>query len=246
MHIQPDKPEKIIEYMRNNEGESEFLKNALIESYTPFIIGQIAKVTGRYVEIENDEMLSIGLMAFNEAISRYNPEKNPSFVGYAALVIGSRVKDQLKSKSYNEQWESLDSMMEEDPSNVPEVKSNTDENLVSEIQTWEQEIQKFGFDLEILVDESPKHKDTRQKAVDLSEKISNDDEITTIMFKKYRLPISRVVLKFKTTQKVVKGSKRFIIAVVIIFTKKLTSLESWVVDIKGGVGRAFTWNGSEN
>ncbi len=66
------------------------------------------------------------------------------------------------------------------------------------------------------------------------------------MFKKYRLPISRVVLKFKTTQKVVKRSKRFIIAVVIIFTKKLTSLESWVVDIKGGVGRAFTWNGSEN
>ncbi len=72
------------------------------------------------------------------------------------MVIGSRVKDQLKSKSYNEQWESLDSMMEEDPSNVPEVKSNTDENLVSEIQTWEQEIQKFGFDLEVLVDESPK------------------------------------------------------------------------------------------
>ena len=49
--------------------------DSLIEKHMPFIIKSISDTTGRYVSCENDEEISIGLLAFNEAIERYDNDK---------------------------------------------------------------------------------------------------------------------------------------------------------------------------
>ena len=67
-----------------------------------------------------------------------------------------------------------------------------------------------------------------KRNVKLSEEISKEEEFTSFMYVKKRLPIKRIVLRFAVTEKVIKRSKKFIISVVIIFDKNLSALKNWI------------------
>jgi RNA polymerase sigma factor len=106
--------------------------------------------------------------------------------------------------------------------------------MAQEIEKWERILEKFGFDLEQLADETPKHIDTRNNAIDLSENISQEKDLVDKMYEKYRLPITMIVLRFQITKKVVKHSKKFIIATVVVFTKNLELIRKWMYKDRKG------------
>lgn len=202
--------------------------NELIKNHMPFIIKCISDVTGRYVSCENDEELSIGLLGFHEAIERYDNEKG-HFLSYAKLVIGSRIKNYLKSENKH-LHSSLDELIDKGIDIKDEYFEPKEDNgvLLEEINKLKNEISSFGFTLEDLVNEAPKQQATRKNAISLSEEISKDEEFTSFMYLKKRLPIKRIVLKFSVTEKVIKRSKKFIISVVIIIDKNLSALKNWI------------------
>lgn len=202
--------------------------NELIERHMPFIIKSISDVTGRYVSCENDEELSVGLLGFHEAIERYDNEKG-HFLSYAKLVIGSRIKNYLKSENKH-QHSSLEELLDKGLEIKDEYLEEKDDNgiLLEEINKLKNEISSFGFTLEDLANEAPKQQATRMNAISLSEKISNEEELTSFMYLKRRLPIKRIVLQFSVTEKVIKRSKKFIISVIIIFDKNLRALRNWI------------------
>ncbi len=202
--------------------------NELIKNHMPFIIKCISDVTGRYVSCENDEELSIGLLGFHEAIERYDNEKG-HFLSYAKLVIGSRIKNYLKSENKH-LHSSLDELIDKGIDIKDEYFEPKEDNgvLLEEINKLKNEISSFGFTLEDLVNEVPKQQATRKNAISLSEEISKDEEFTSFMYLKKRLPIKRIVLKFSVTEKVIKRSKKFIISVVIIIDKNLSALKNWI------------------
>ena len=202
--------------------------NELIENHMPFIIKSISDVTGRYVSCENDEELSVGLLGFHEAIERYDNEKG-HFLSFAKLVIGSRIKNYLKSENKH-QHSSLEELLDKGVEIKDEYLEQKEDNsiLVEEITRLKTEISSFGFTLEDLVNEAPKQQATRKNAISLSEEISKDEEFTSFMYVKKRLPIKRIVLKFSVTEKVIKRSKRFIISVVIIIDKNFSILKNWI------------------
>ena len=202
--------------------------NELIENHMPFIIKSISDVTGRYVSCENDEELSVGLLGFHEAIERYDNEKG-HFLSYAKLVIGSRIKNYLKGENKHNN-SSLEELLDKGLEIKDEYLEQKEDNsiLVEEITRLKTEISFFGFTLEDLVDEAPKQQATRKNAISLSEEISKDEEFTSFMYVKKRLPIKRIVLKFSVTEKVIKRSKKFIISVVIIIDKNLSALKNWI------------------
>ena len=72
------------------------LKEKFIEDYKPFIIKTVSRVTGKYVQIENSEEYSIGLIAFNEAIETFDEHKNPSFLNFCKQVIKRRIIDYIR------------------------------------------------------------------------------------------------------------------------------------------------------
>ena len=202
--------------------------NELIEKHMPFIIKSISDVTGRYVSCENDEELSVGLLGFHEAIERYDNEKG-HFLSFAKLVIGSRIKNYLKGENKH-QHSSLEELVDKGLEIKDEYLEQKEDNsiLVEEITRLKTEISFFGFSLEDLVEEAPKQQATRKNAISLSEEISKDEEFTSFMYVKKRLPIKRIVLKFSVTEKVIKRSKKFIISVVIIIDKNLSALKNWI------------------
>ena len=203
--------------------------NEIIEEYIPFIIKTISKFTNRYVSIENDEEFSIGLVVFYEAVQKYNNDKGP-FLPFAQLVITSRLKNYYNKENKHNLHISMDSM-EEEGINIKEKLSNPIEDkseLVDEMDELKREINIFGFSLEDLVDEAPKHVDTRANALDLSEKVSKDKPLVDFMYTKKRLPIKQISLKYRVTQKVIKGSKKFIITGIIIFYRNFRNLKLWI------------------
>ena len=203
--------------------------NEIIEEYIPFIIRTISKFTNRYVSIENDEEFSIGLVGFYEAVQKYNNDKGP-FLPFAQLVITSRLKNYYNKENKHNLHISMDSM-EEEGINIKEKLSNPMEDkseLVDEMDELKREINIFGFSLEDLVDEAPKHVDTRANALDLSEKVSKDKPLVDFMYTKMRLPIKQISLKYRVTQKVIKGSKKFIITGIIIFYRNFRNLKLWI------------------
>ena len=202
--------------------------DSLIEKHMPFIIKSISDTTGRYVSCENDEEISIGLLAFNEAIERYDNDKG-HLLSFAKLVISSRIKNYLKSENKH-QHSSFEDLVEKGLDIKDEYIEQEEENelLVDEITRFKEEISSFGFSLEDLVEEAPKQQATRINAINLSEQISDDEEFLTFMYEKKRLPIKRIVLKYSVTEKVIKRSKKFIISVVIIIDKNFRMLRNWI------------------
>ena len=71
-------------------------KNAFIKQHIPFIIKTVSQITGQYVTLNQDEM-SIALLAFNEAIDKYEEERE-EFLPFAKVVIRSRVLNYLEKE----------------------------------------------------------------------------------------------------------------------------------------------------
>lgn len=189
--------------------------NQLIDSYTPFIIKTISNLKGQYLDINNDDELTIGMMAFNEAIEKYVAGKG-SFINFAKLVIESRVKTYLMK---NKTFEHTD---------YEDIIENVNEDLVDEIKIFEQTLLMFGLDFEMLVDHAPKHKDTRTRAVKIGKQTSQVPAYVDHIYLKRRLPITLISSAFNVSMKIIKKSKHFILSVVIIFDKKLKHIEEWL------------------
>lgn len=203
--------------------------NEAIEAYMPLIIKTISSTTGRYVSAENSEELSIGLMAFVEAIERYEKTRG-EFTSFAKLIIKSRIINYLKKENKHSETVSIDALQEQGIDILHTYVEPMDEQdrLREELDELRQEIQLFGFGFDELVEEAPKHKDTRDYAIKVSKKVSEEEEFTTFMYTKKRLPVTGISRKFNVTEKILKKSKKFIISVVIIFYKNLNSVKLWL------------------
>lgn len=51
---------------------------------------------GRYIDSETSEEYSVGLMAFNEAIDKFDSDKNGNFISYCNIVINHRIIDHIR------------------------------------------------------------------------------------------------------------------------------------------------------
>lgn len=214
---------KVIEIQANEE---------FIEKHIPFIISCISKFTGRYVSIENDDEYSIGMIAFVEAIEKYREEKG-DFYAFSRLVIESRLKNFFEKENKNSKNKSIEDYKERGIDVLETLEKYDDEDTnreftIKEINKLKEEIEEFGFGFEELVNEAPKHKDTRNKAIDISEKSSKEKDITDFMFMKKRLPIKKMSDKFEVSEKIIRKSKLFIITVIIILFRGYRNLKLWI------------------
>ena len=204
-------------------------RNDFIEESIPFIVKTTSSFLGRYVCTDNDEEFSIALIAFNEAIESYDEERG-NFWSFAKLVIESRLKNNLQKNARLEAASSLEEMteagMQIHDDNVKVDKTTSD--LRDEIMAFKEELSLFGITFEILAKESPKHRDTRDRAVKIGYKVSDDDVLIEKVYAKRRLPIKDVSRKFEITEKIIKRSKTFILSIAVMFFKKYTNLTIWI------------------
>lgn len=200
--------------------------DALVENNLPFIVRTISSVTGRYVSVEHDDTFSVALEAFAEAVERFQEERG-NFLSFAGLVIRSRLNTYLEKENRSAHVLSLEAL-EEDGTQIPSPEPEGS-SLRDEIQMYQQELLKFGLTLDQMVDASPKHQDTRKNAMHIAKQASEDEKIVSDTYRKRKLPIRPVAALCRVSEKVVKTSKTFILGSMLVFVKKLSGLESWII-----------------
>jgi len=210
-------------------------RERLIGEYIPFIIKTITNKTNKYIEIENHEEYSIGLEAFNEAIDRYVEGKG-NFIKYAEKVINSRIIDYLRRERENSKLSYIDAEVLGTFKEAGERDFTRDMELKEQVAVLKVKLESFDITFDDLVKESPKHRDTRLKAINLSWEVSKDKEIMDLIKSKKTLPMKRITERYGVTKKFLKGNRKFIIAMLLIIDSDLDLLQDY---IKGDEGRAF-------
>ena len=163
--------------------------DALVERHMAFLIRTVSRITGRYVSIENDDEFSIALSAFAEAVRRYEPERG-AFLAFAGLVIQSRLCTYLEKEQKQADTISLDSLLEQGQEfPKPEDDSQGQEILKEEISLFSQELSYFHLTLEDLAEHSPKHQDTRERAISIAERSSQEPSVVNTTYRKKKLPM---------------------------------------------------------
>ena len=87
----------------------------LISSYLPFIKSETAKYLKRPVIEENDDELSIAMIAFHEAVRGYTKGRG-AFLPFASMLIRSRLTDHVRRERRHRGHLSLDMPMGEESS----------------------------------------------------------------------------------------------------------------------------------
>ena len=215
MHIKVDKDEK----------------NTFIEEYKPFIAAAVEKATGRYVCYGQDEELSIGLMAFDEAIANYDQQKG-NFLSFAQNIIRKRLIDYYRKEKKHQAvtYISEYSTEEADGDEVfdyviaaEEAQNKYDREEINQLRRQElvqlkEELFTWELKLDDVAKSSPKHTGTKSSYLNIVKYIIDRPELVKKIKTKKYLPIAEIEEGTKLPRKTIERSRNYVVAAMIILT----------------------------
>jgi len=214
------------------------LNNELIESYKPFIAKTVSSVCKRYIH-ESDDEFSIGLIAFNEAIQKYSPDKGSSLISFSEVLIKRRVIDYIRKQSKfqnlsfngvsNPEDDDTAGSAIEDELSIEDYRKKTDEQLrKEEIIQFTQILQEFGLTFSDLIEQSPKHADARKNAMTVAKILVENEELKSILLDKKKLPIKQLEGYVSLSRKTIERNRKYIIAISLILTGDYVFLKDYI------------------
>jgi RNA polymerase sigma factor len=220
------------------------LKEVLINDYKPFIIKVVSKTIGKYVDLENSEEFSIGLIAFNEAIECYNEDKSPSFLSFAETVIKRRIIDYIRSNyknskvypfTYFENEDNEDKKSFEENCLIVDSSSQFDNiEVKEEIILFTKKLGEYGIKLKDLVESVPKHMDSKRLSIKIARILAENKELSEKLEKKKNIPMVDLLKLVNVNHKTVERNRKFILAVYVILNSKLDVLKSYIENVEKG------------
>lgn len=230
-----DSLEQLVEEIQKGDLE---LRNQLISQYKPFIAKTVSTVCKRYIDEQDDEF-SIGLIAFNEAIEKYSTDKGSSLLAFAELIIKRKVIDYIRKEvkmgrmvhfdlNEGEEDEFLQSKIEADLSLEEYNRFIEQEHRKEEIMYYQKVLKEFGLSFEELVEQSPKHMDARQNAIQVAKVLIEEESLKKILFQKKRLPVKQLEKKVDVSRKTIERNRKYIIAMAIILAGDYVYLKEYI------------------
>jgi len=219
------------------QGDTSLL-NEIIESYKPFIAKNVSSVCKRYI-YETDDEFSIGLIAFNEAIEKYSPEKGSSLLSFAEVIIKRRVIDYIRKQTKN-QHVSIDltySSLEDESAgmvivnelSLEEYRKKSDEEIrKEEIIHFQALLTSYDLSFSDLVENSPKHADARENAILVARQLVGDKELKSFLIEKKRLPIKQLEKMVNVSRKTIERNRKYIIAIALILSSDYVYLNDYL------------------
>lgn len=219
------------------EGDLE-LRNNLLKKYKPFIKKSVSSVCRRYIR-ETDDEFSIGLIAFNDAIDKFSPDKGNGLLPFADTVIRRRVIDYIRSQSkkMNELSFEIQHVSEDEyiqsPLDIEKSIENhqrqlNSENLKDEIIRYTELLKSFHITFDQLVKHTPKHTDARNNAIKIAKTIADEPLMLQYVIDKKKLPIKMMEEKVEVSRKTIERNRVYIIAMVLILTGDYLFLKDYL------------------
>jgi RNA polymerase sigma factor len=199
----------------------EFIKN-----HKPFILKVSSNLCKRYLTWGHDDELSIALVAFNEAIDKYEPGEGASFYGFAKTVMTRRLIDHFRKES---KYQLLSLSPSESDSNdfknydsevSMEMYQETEQNydFAETVKSYVLALAEYGITLEDLVKVSPKHRDSKATLYKVAQELSNRDNLLQYLTKNKCLPLKELELLTGIKRKVLERGRKYLIATVLILS----------------------------
>jgi RNA polymerase sigma factor len=216
-------------------------KNEFIQDYKPFIAATVEKCVGRYVTYGQDDELSIGLIAFEEAINHYDFNKG-SFLSFAQNVIKRRIIDYYRKEKRHQNVTYINDFYpdEEDEDSVydyittaEQIQNKYYDEEVNNLRRVEliqlkEELLKFDLSFNDIAKSSPKHKGTKKAYLDIVKFIIENKEIVDKIKQKKYIPVAEIQMATKLPRKTIERARNYVIAAVLILTGDYYSLRDYI------------------
>lgn len=212
--------------------DNPMYREKLIEAYKPFIASVVSKICGKYKRYGVDDELSIGLMAFNEAIDKF--DGRGSFLSFAKLVIKSRLYDYFRYLKRRGEAEPLfredgrESYKIVETSFDNSLKEQQQQELRDEIGYFTQQICKHGITLSTLAKSSPKHGKKRIAVTKVIDFMLSNDECMAFFKDTGNLPLKIIETNLNVSRKLIEPYRKYIIATLIIHQGNYSYLKEYL------------------
>jgi len=226
---------RIVERAKNDDET----RNALIQDYTPFILKTASGFSKRYIDKRVDEEYSIGLIAFNEAIDRFESSRGISFLTFARTIIRRRLIDHYRKDVKVRNQIYLEVSDEEKPGveyslSMERFRARIEqEERMNEITEYSKDLLGFGITFSSLVKICPRKKDARERAVEAAKAVAADPDLYGYLIEKKMLPLKEIEKRVPQSRKTLERHRNYIIAIVLILAGDYYYLQDYIKGIEG-------------
>ena len=206
-------------------------REELIVNNQAFIAKCVSQAVYSQADVKATDEYSIALLAFNEAIDSYDMTRGASFHGFARQVIKRRLVDHYRTSRRHE-----NEVLYAEPPDVvaePESPFPADE-MKEEIERLAVRLDTFGISFKDLVDNTPKHRDSRQIAIGIARRILEDSAMRASLERKKKLPFTALLKQLFFNPKTIQRHRKYIIAVYLILGDELPLLQAYVQGAEKG------------
>lgn len=219
----------VLELVEQYQAGNQSALDELFRQQRPFIYKTTKRICKRNVDWDKDDELSIALIAFHEAVEKYEPGKGAHLLTFAHKVIQQRLIDYFRKEERHhhlpidaekDEEEVEVSKIERDKAMDDHLRKQEQQEMAATLAEFEERLTEFGISMEDLVDASPKHRDTRDNLLELAKIISHEDDLLSSLKEKKRLPVKEVVKRVKVSRKVLERGRKYLIAMIIIITER--------------------------
>lgn len=213
-------------------GEDD-LKNDLIAMYIPFIAKSVSEVCKRSIN-KNDDELGVGMEAFSKAVDEFDDGRCTSFFAFAKTVIQRKVIDYLRKEKRSvgnlvygefpgdtELWDYKEAVK------TFEAKVENEE-FSNDVLSLEVELKKYKISFLDLTEESPSHKDARDRMKGIAKSLVQNEEISKYIKNKRRLPISRIMKVVDVNKKTIERNRKYLIGLFLIYSGEYYSISKYL------------------
>ena len=193
--------------------------NDLLTEYKPYIQKVVYETCQRYVEWGHDEELSIGLLAFEEAVNRFQPEKG-SFIALANRTIKSRVIDYLRKENRH---------IHKDIEDVQnEVSYSFTNSLAEEIEELQLYLTKFDIVFQDLPNVSPVKRNLGEELKQTAKITASNTEFMKQLIGKKQLPVKAIAESSQISHKKIERNRIYLITMSLIWYLDLPLLQGYI------------------
>jgi len=205
-------------------------REKIIERLRPLVIKTASSLRGRFIDPTNDDEISIGMMAVNQAIDTYNPEVGASFLSFAEIIIKRRLIDYYRREQRFNKTIPFSSLTKEEHGDSPDALNQIEHHIAlinfnkkqeelerrEEIRRFTKCLKEFGIAFSDLVAGSPKHEDARLRAIEVAKLVATEREFKNHLVAKKELPLKKMENQVGVSRKTLERQRKYIIAIALI------------------------------
>lgn len=214
---------RIVERIKKGDKQ---LKEKFIEDYIPFVLKVVSSFySSKIIDLKSSDEYSIGLMAFDEAIEKFDGNRGKNFIKFAELVIKRRMVDYFRNISsvckneipFSYFGSKSDADIEEQL-NLSNRGIEMDRyEFIYELKDFSRQLEDYGLNIGDLPDYMPKHKDSKQMCIGIAKKIVENRNIYDKLRNKKYFHMKELSKIIDVHPKTVERNREFIICLCIIY-----------------------------